>query len=240
MLCPAGRAWKTPATSNIEIMSNPLLYAIKYVGVIISLVGVFVIAPDATRLFVNEIRAWGKRQRARALEPLAKIWPRRRRTSAVSISASGALSVSLGRASVTVRSLAWTPSAPVDERIEMLRKWLLNLEERHNRLSEELRSEIARWREAVDAVEKKLAEEIAQIRSHLEEQRQHTARLDARGFPVLGIGIVLTNLEEELARLPWGFGWAALIVAVMLCVPSITGWWREHRRSHALDASASG
>jgi hypothetical protein len=64
----------------------------------------------------------------------------------------------------------------------------------------------------------------------LEEREQESARIDARGLPVVGFGILLSGVPDELAAIPFPFGWALPAVGVGAAAVAIGHWWRERRR----------
>ncbi|GAA4189999.1 hypothetical protein GCM10022252_27580 [Streptosporangium oxazolinicum] len=94
----------------------------KVVGVIIALIGALVAAPDGTRLIFRTSANWLRIQVNRFRKPPTKI---------IQI---GMAEESSAAGSMTVKKsgYAWTPDAPVDERIETLRAYIADVETRLN------------------------------------------------------------------------------------------------------------
>jgi len=68
----------------------------------------------------------------------------------------------------------------------------------------------------------------ADLTSRMDAAEKQAAAIDSRGILLLGGGVVLTGIPDELARVA-SVGWLAVGVSVfvMLCV--LLAWWLEWR-----------
>lgn len=106
------------------------------------------------------------------------------------------------RGRVQIRQL-WKEVDRLDERIG---KAEAESRERHAVLAARLAHESAARRAALKAQE-------AQRR----REEQQAARIDARGLPLIGLGVLMTGIPDGLARWPW-LGWALIVLAGILVI----------------------
>jgi uncharacterized protein (DUF58 family) len=74
--------------------------------------------------------------------------------------------------------------------------------------------------------------ENAELRFYVEANSQEAARIDARGLPVVAVGILLTAAPEQLAAIPW-VGWAVLVFSISLAAAVGAGTWRQYQSLRA-------
>jgi hypothetical protein len=203
-----------------------LLIAVnRWVGVAIALVGSVVVAPDGTRLLWRSAWVWSLRQLGRLLPRRLFAW------SLISGAGGGGISFDWPIPPTIPRE--WTPDAPVDERIEALRQHLTEIEARLDEAIKRLRTETSSRKVAINELNRTLRAETAELRRLVEERDRHAAVVDARGLPVIGIGIVLSGVPEALAALPWHLGWLVPTLGVAAAVTAVSHAVRQYflRRS---------
>jgi hypothetical protein len=66
--------------------------------------------------------------------------------------------------------------------------------------------ETASRERVVAELSRTIKEETAKLGRLLEEREQESARIDARGLPVVGFGILLSGVPDELAAIPFPWG----------------------------------
>jgi len=201
----------------------------RWVGVFIAVVGSIVVAPAGAKLLWRTSWGWLKRQGVRTRNQLARVLPFLRRNVIVRpVGVAGEASMS-GALVATASGRVWWPTAPVDERIEALRGYLLELEGRLNETNRQVRSERSDRESAIARLEQALKTETTELRRALDEMDRETAMIDARGLPVIGFGIVLSGIPDELSAIPWHLGWALPPLGVFSALMATFHAIRVHR-----------
>ena len=62
-------------------------------------------------------------------------------------------------------------------------------------------------RQVVAELKRTLEQKTAELRLLVEEKERESAQIDARALPVVGFGILLSGIPEELASISFGLGW---------------------------------
>lgn len=202
----------------------------RWVGVVIALVGSVVVAPGGTGLLRRSATDWMRRRKHQLRGLLTRFLPFLRRD--VTIHAAGATGVTSasGGATAIVSGRAWQPGASVDERIEALRQHITEVEGRLNEVTRTLREETESRERAVAELKRTLEEETVELRRLLEKRERESARIDARGLPVVGFGILLSGVPDKLASIPFGLGWIFPVLGVGAAATATVHAWR-HRTS---------
>jgi hypothetical protein len=73
-----------------------------------------------------------------------------------------------------------------------------------------------------------LDEAASETRRMFDELAEEGARIDARALPIIGLGIVLSGMPDEVAALP--LGWLCPSVGLLFAGVLTGHWWREHQR----------
>ena len=120
----------------------------------------------------------------------------------------------MGAVTLASSGRAWHPTAPVDERIEALRKHITDVEGHLNHTAEMLRQETSKRAEAIARLDTARKHDLAELRRLLDEKDRDTALIDARGLPVIGLGILLSGVPAELAAIPWHLGWLFPVIGI--------------------------
>jgi hypothetical protein len=197
----------------------------RWVGVGIALVGCLVVAPAGTGLLWHTAAGWTHQRGHQLRGRLARVLPFLRRDATIRPNTVSAVAA-VATATVTVSGRVWTPSAPVDERIEALRQHIAEVEGRLNEITSKLNAEREARERAVAELKQTLKEETAALCRQLEERERDSARIDARGLPVIGLGVLLSGVPDELASLPIGLGWLFPVVGLGAVVAAVQGAWR--------------
>jgi hypothetical protein len=196
----------------------------RYVGVAVAALGAAVIAPGGTSHIWRSITGWLRRRRDQLMALLARWLPfLRSRRNVRSVDAVGVAVA--GAATASASAWVWSPNAPVDERIELLRQRIDDLSGRISDVRQQLHKETQAAAEALRALEAAWRAEIGALRQLIEEQEQRSAVIDARGLPVVVIGIALVGIPDELASIPYGVGCAVPFLAVGIAlVVGVVSW----------------
>lgn len=125
----------------------------------------------------------------------------------------------------------WNPNDPVDARIEALRQRITETESRLDELTKDVSRESAERKAAIADVERKLHAEIRKLNETLEKQERDATVLDARGLPSVAIGIVLSGVPEDLARIPWHIGWILPVIGAAAAILAIVSAVRSRPRA---------
>lgn len=192
-----------------------------------------VVAPSGTRVLVRSAWVWLRRQGARTRGQLARFLPFLRRDLNVQ-GVTASIGVGLGGVgTLTVSGRAWHPTASVDERIEALHQHITEVEGQLIEVSQQLSQETSKRERALAELEAGLRAETAELRRLLEEQEHRAARVDARGLPVIALGIVLSGIPDQLASIPYGIGWVAPVLGIAAAVAAgVPPGGRHTQRRH--------
>ena len=124
---------------------------------------------------------------------------------------------------------AWPASASANERIEALRQHLLEVEGRLTDVRRQVHDETFARRQSIAELEGKLQAQLEQLQQSILGRDQQSARIDARGLPVIAAGIVLSGLSKELADFLYPLGWLWVIIAVTVSAAVSISARREDR-----------
>ncbi|MEV0382869.1 hypothetical protein [Nonomuraea sp. NPDC050643] len=160
----------------------------KWVGVIIAMVGAMIAAPDGTKMVIRAPAA-----RARGL---INRW---RAPATQSRSVSVSATATLGALTATATARSWKPGDPVDDRIEALRAHISVLEGHLNQTARAVDEEKSAREAAISELGNELRVGLDELHKLLEQKDRQLARVDARALPLIGFGIVLSGVPEELA-----------------------------------------
>lgn len=198
----------------------------RWVGVVIAVVGAVVVAPTGTRLLLESNWEWLRHRGNQVRVQLARFLPFLRRKVSTQVASSMGIASTFG-VTLTASSRAWRPMAPVDERIEALHQHITEVEGRLNEVSQQLRQETSERGRVVAELEATLKAEMAELRRLLKEQERQSARIDARGLPIIALGIVLSGIPDEFASIPYGIGWLAPVLGSAAAMAAGMRAWRE-------------
>lgn len=207
----------------------------RWVGVVVAVIGACITAPaGVARVWhstVLEVRRVGGSVRS----TLARFLPFLRRTHQVTITDRIGVSSDLSVSSLLAGSgYQWSPDASVEVRLEQLRQRLDGVEGRLSDLHRQLRQEVSDRSAAMAQVEQSLNAEAATLRVQLARQEQQAAEVDSHGLPVLVVGIFLSGVPEDLAKLPCFLGWLVPFGgAAFAAVRGVEAWQRARASSTA-------
>lgn len=175
----------------------------RWVGVAIAGIGTVIVSPDGARLLWGSATEWMRQREAQVRGRLARFLPFLRRPQTIHPE-SGGSTASVSVATVTASGRAWHPTAPVDERIEALRRHITEVEGRLNDVIGQLREETASRERVVAELERTMKAETAELRLLLDEQERQTALTSILGqkvvLEVVGGPRVPGSLVSEAAR----------------------------------------
>jgi hypothetical protein len=207
----------------------------RVVGVLIAVVGSVVVAPAGTRLLLGSSWAWLYRLGSRARDRLLQALPFLRGATTIqgSVVVLEPADLMLSAGTVTLSGRGWTPSSSVTARVEALRQYIIDVDDRLSRVAGQLRKDISDGQAAIAKLDRALEAEAAELRRLLDERDRESARIDARGLPVIGFGVVLSGVPEVAASLPWHLGWLLPLLGVAAAGVAIGHAVREHRSQMA-------
>lgn len=198
------------------------------VGVVVAVVGAVIAAPGGTKLLLGSLGQKAVAAVRRLCEWVARLLPVLRKRRLIREAREG--TVAGDTASLTVSAPSgrlWIPSESVDKRIEALRTYLQAVEAKLAAVERLLDKETAARTGAVDRLDATLQRAIADLWRALAEQEHKTARVDARGLPVIAVGIVLSGLPELLAHWIYPLGWIWPLFAIVVAAAAAEQVWRE-------------
>jgi hypothetical protein len=204
----------------------------RWVGVVVALVGTIVVAPSGWTLLLQSISQFTEEWLRAARTQISRIvpWLRPKPTS-VSMSARVGGSASLSASARISVAKGWNPTAPVDARIEILLQRIIEAEGQLDAITRNVSDESSARKAAIEEVERKFQTETRALRSAIENQERYAALLDARGLPSLAIGIVLSGVPDDLARIPLHLGWLLPVIGVAAALLATVGAIRSRARS---------
>ncbi|MEV4474656.1 hypothetical protein [Nonomuraea sp. NPDC049504] len=169
----------------------------RWVGVIVALVGAIVAAPDGTRMIYRTTRGW-------AVKSFNKLT---RRSQVIQVSGIGESAIASDDLTVTKTGWSWKEDAPVEEQIGSIRAYISDIEGRLNGMINALSTERQARQAAITGLAQELERTADQLTTLIDQKDQRAARVDARGLPLIGCGIFLNGVPEELAGIPLHLGW---------------------------------
>lgn len=205
----------------------------KVVGVFLALAGAFLAVPSAWGLLGRAmigpaVPGWARRALADVRAALARVLPFLRKDQTVHPATVDAGTL-VERAMLQKYVGLWEPNLSIEERIEVLRKYVIVLDEHINEMVEDVYDERMAREEAIAAVRRELAAETGELRQLIDEKDGQTARMDARGLPLIAVGIALTGIPEFIAEVP-PLTWLLVLVGVWALLVAVPEAVRAHRR----------
>jgi hypothetical protein len=183
--------------------------------------GALVAAPDGASLIVRQAIT----DIRKALHWVSHPWQWRRRhiTAEGGLRLSGAMHMSGDARAQVIRN----PDTPVEEQLRRLWAAVDRLGHDAGQLKQDLKHVDDRLSAAIDRVSTDVSAARVAFNALLEERELKAAAIDARGLPLVGLGIVMTGVPDYLAA--WGWpGWLLISVAgalvVWLAVVPFASW----------------
>jgi hypothetical protein len=207
------------------------------VGVFVTVLGVFLVAPPGTVHLLRGVRASVRQRVLAGRSWLHRTWLGRwlKPKSARGGSTSG---VVLGTFSATGTADVYSPwlphSASVEERIEQVRKHIEQVRADVHTLrtahSERLDALAAR----LDSLAADLCGEVERVQQALAEALRQGTEVEARALPVVMLGVVLSSWPQPFAWLPVWLLYPSLAgVVVLVSWLTVRAVLHEHRAGQA-------
>jgi hypothetical protein len=206
---------------------------IRWAGVAVGMIGAVVVAPAGTLVIVGQAAAAARRMLTWARSKLARWIPWLRRDATVhGVTATAHLSAG-GGAVATGRASVYGGSP--EQQIAQLREELQEIWGELREARSEARDNHAALSARVDRETGQLRSEHQALTEELKAERRRDAQIDARGLPLIGLGILLAGVPDGLAVVGW-LGWAVVAFSACLAVwlgvwPAGAWLWRKVRRS---------
>lgn len=203
---------------------------IRWSGIIVACAGALVAAPGGVARIRDGIMDTAWKLWRRLLGQLARVLPWLGKDANVPpATARGSVRIPTPR--ISGRGWVWNENDPDAQKIDALRRQILELWEELSRAQQQARAGTEALRtELMRDLAALRADHHAVIQQHEQEKRQD-AQIDARGLPLVALGIVLTGVPDGLAARPW-IGWPATAVALLLTI-WLAAWpcavWLAHK-----------
>jgi hypothetical protein len=199
----------------------------RWVGVAIACLGAFVVSPAGAQLLVQQSTG-AIRRAAKQVQTLAVRWFHRRADDRVTSGTLGT-AVTVESAQPVGRSLtlAWNTEAPTDEKIEHLRKQIAHLDRRTTEQHAELVKSVSQVSASLTKLGARVTGHAAEVRTKFAEVDRRKVETDARALPLVGLGVILSGIPEEIAALPTWLLAVVLTSALALTLFVTAAAWRE-------------
>lgn len=120
----------------------------------------------------------------------------------------------------------WAEEATATEKLDILRQQSEELSHRIDNLRTQADRDRSSTQKGIREAESRLAARIRQVGLELSGERSQTSHVDARGLLPVGLGIVLTGLPDELAKVP-AVGGLLVAAAAISIVCVFRGWLQD-------------
>lgn len=179
---------------------------VEVLGTVVTIIGLVVVAPyEAGRLVAELSRALvrlGHKARASA----ARVLPFLRRDATVhGVAAHG--SIKAGGSARVIARAGLRPDRNVEDRLNVLERAVTGIWAEVDDLRNDHREEVAELRRQIEAV----SGEVAALRRTVDERYQNARELNARGFPLAAVGVVVANVPSLF------LSWWWLLLFIPLC-----------------------
>jgi hypothetical protein len=126
--------------------------------------------------------------------------------------------------------MPWSGNARADEKIEILHQQADELRRRLDDLRTRFDGVVNLLQREIREAESRVAAQIRQLASEMRGERSQASHVDARGLLPVALGIILTGIPDELAKIP-AVGVTAIAIAVVCTTYMIPGWKRDFTRA---------
>jgi hypothetical protein len=219
--------------NHLALLSHVFLAdVIDWVGVAVGVIGAIVVAPDGFKEFLRSlarlpVRLWLWLRRVVLRKPQRHEASLALTLPAVTLSGWGTLSGG--------KLHEVDQSAPIEEQVPQLVLAVTILKATMTKLVDDLAERDRQNRERAEQATEGLSEDIARVIESIKEAGRAAAKFNARGLPLVALGILMTGPNSILAKSIW-FGWCLVGAAIALIVYGIWPWlpWRPK------DSAATG
>jgi len=171
--------------------------------------GVALIATRASRWFVNGARWITKR--------VAEL---RGKSSSVTALAGTAESTSSANAALVQIKPGWDRNAPIDVRVDFVHEEVSEVRRDVEQLRRDSGERHSRLDQKVESLANEIRTDLRELTERVERAERNAARVNAWGFPLIGLGIVMTGVPGGLADVP-PVGWLFVVLAGALAAIGI-------------------
>ncbi|MCZ9880537.1 hypothetical protein [Arthrobacter sp. B2a2-09] len=163
---------------------------IKWTGIGVALAGAILTSPDGTRRLVRGLWLW-----------IQKVFLRRVPQPAHNATVTMESHLT-GRDSLTAE-LMWGPDSPLDHRIEILRGRIEGLKAELTDMKSELGGRLNVHDQILAQLSADIDETRRMLHTRIDISEEKSAQIDAFGLPIIGLGILLSGVPQELAAVAW-------------------------------------
>lgn len=197
---------------------------IRWIGVTVAVAGAILATPEGIASFWQFVKRRNKKMVASARRLL-----RLPRGANVYLEPAHGHITTSGRAHAS-KWQEWLPLVDPDLKIAILHGQVDILREQVNGLWAQIDQANNDLQKKVGEAEARVMSEVRQLASELRGERSQSSRVDARGFGPIALGIVLTGLPDELARVA-PVGWLFIAVSLLWTAGVLPSWLRDYRRA---------
>lgn len=188
----------------------------RWLGIVIAAIGALLTNPDATAHGWTSVSAHITQGASRARGVMARFIPALRKSGTVHPVAGTADTLAVVDAVSARPLLGWNLGAPIDERIAILDQRTRSLEHEMGAFRQTLSDTENQLRADLTATVQDLRDESEAIRQSIDALRLDMVHSDARALPVIVVGVALSGLAPDAARVPMWLGLLVLLVALGL------------------------
>jgi hypothetical protein len=124
--------------------------------------------------------------------------------------------------------IRWEEGESLEGKLKRLRSWLEQAFEQISDVRREAQSADAELQKSLGQLSDDLQKVKADLTSRMDAAEKQAAAIDSRGILLLGAGVILTGIPDELARVAW-VGWVAVGVSVFVMLSVLLASWLEWR-----------
>lgn len=200
----------------------------RWVGASVAVVGAFAVSPDGDRLAIRAVLSAVRRPVLTGRARLVRLLPfLRAKPRMVGVGAYDVFHMTDSVSVSVVRN--WADGEGVDQRVERLRLYVEGLFSALESMEVRLGHRLTEHDSEFVAVRRLITEGLDEVSTRLDESERRAAAIDARALPVVGFGVVLTALPDELSALPGPVWLGVLVVACGFALAVATVALRERR-----------
>jgi hypothetical protein len=197
---------------------------LRWIGVAVAVAGVVLTTPDG----IASARRTVKDRRRQAWAAAKRML--RRPGGVVGVGGLAAKGMTMtGRGHVDVWQ-PWREEACDPTKIDILHKQVVMLKGRIDELRKQADRTADELRKEIHEAEGRVTGDVQQLTGEFRSQRTQSSRVDARGLGPIALGIILTGLPDELARME-PLGWLIAAVAIIWTFMVFPSWWRDYKRA---------
>jgi uncharacterized membrane protein YccC len=200
---------------------------VRIVGVIVSLIGAWIVSPQGARHRAEQIVAHMIRALQAIQLRIRRLLRRPKTHHAFGSSTAGVSATAHATRTTAPRPVIWSSADTIEEQIERLRVRINELDA----ILASARNEVDQHRNAFSVelakLRAELVAELRTLRQRMDRSEAATTESDSRALPVIGFGILLSGMSNEISE----YAWLAWIAVAAGCAVAV---WATRRATGAI------